>query len=351
MALHRVVALFIALIFSSAMLSAQDRVLLFDQPLDIHDGMTITEVTVDRRGRDWNVRRVVELPRHFIGRAPVVLADGHHLAWLALENEQARSLVLVTYDPASGNATIPVRRRFGIGATLIADPARLRVVVVEEQQIVIIDAGSPERIVSIQGTSRLDAIGLGGSRLVVGRYDANHGNNDVVIVNVDTGAIEGVLAGAPGAAGGVVTSDGDRLYRFHQLGLEQRIDLISLPAGEVIASHTGLHGAYPLTLDERRGVLAYARGSSIGALDARTLMPVGELGAGVFRERKSFALNETASKDAILVRSSALAPSYMGDCVDRRVDVFDGTALTLVNRIDLGGRCTLIVPLPNSRAR
>ena len=345
------ITLLITFLLGNSPLLAQDRVALFEIPRadEPERPLVVRDVIIADNGRGWNSRLVTELPHHFISGAPAVVAGGRWLTWLAFESPG--SMALVYYDVETGHAGIASARRFDPNAVVVADPLRPRVFVVEPRQIVVVDATLHERIIPIPVSYVIGLVAIGGRRLIVQRYEPADVllTDDLIVVDVDLETVTAILP-LRRTTRMALTSDGQRLYRASSSGLEQRVDLVSLPDGQLLARNDDSGPAYLFELIEHRGVVVYDRGTAIVALDAQTLVPIGELGAGVFEQRREFALAETSSGAAIVVRSSQFAPSYFGNCVGPRLDVFDGATFALTNRIELT-RCAAIVALPPSTMR
>ena len=90
--------------------------------------------------------------------------------------------------------------------------------------------------------------------------------------------------------------------------------------------------------------------------DAYTLLKRGELSPSALTNRTKFSLAETPTERALLVFSQLRVPyrGNFGPPCNRpgaapRIDIFDGTTIEPLNRIDLQGRCPTMLFVPTRR--
>jgi len=340
-------------------LAAQDRVILFESSRI--DGTVvlpgeIREIEVTQGGRGWSVRHAVAIPAHTISGVPVAIADGSRIVWLAMESRTSPApTVLAQYDMATARASIIDIGRFEPGAFIVADPHAARIFIVESQRIVVVDAQLSRREILVASSKRIVDAALAGGRLFVHRRTPAQltGDDELVIVNVESAVLERSLA-LGGTRRVVVRRDGQRYYRayYDPQTADHKLDLVSVTNGELIARRPNTNPGWLLTIDETRNIILFDESTSGGmrfiTLNADTLAPSGQFAPGQFSDRRQFAVTETATERTVIVFSREIVPGYFDACETSspRIDVFDGMTFEFVHRMDLKGRCPMIIPIP-----
>jgi hypothetical protein len=334
---------------------AQDRVILFESTrgsiLNLLPG-EIRELEITQGGRAWSVKRTVPLPGH-LAHSPVALADGSRIAWLAISGN---STLLVQYDATTARASIVDIGVFAREAFLVSDPLTPRLYIIEPpRRVTFVDYRLQQTTIELAGTKAIVFGQSNGSHLVLLRRDST--DDEVVVIDLQTGTTANVIP--LGEQSQVRVSRNGRLYRQYRTlttPSEERVDVLSLPTGMLIARSSSFGGITGLfEIDDTRGVVVHNYGVSNPTLraaiivrDAVSLAVIGEFAPRMFSSKAELSLSQTASR-TIFMFSLERVPSYLSRCADGepRIDVFDGTTFALVNRIDLQRRCPSVVPLPS----
>jgi hypothetical protein len=364
-------AIAVLLALSSVRIVAQERLILFDTYLD-SDGKVvgpgeIRDVEIAQGGRSWSVVRSVLIPAHYGGPA-VALADGSRVLWLAILGgffgPPPRS-VLAQYDLGTGRASFIDVGEFESGATVLADRTTTRAFVVEDHKLTVILPSLQTRSITLPGAARKVTAFMADRQIILQRCCTNDaGAREIITIDPETLRIVRSipLDRDPGSL--TFSRDGERMYRRycarHGNGCEeQRLDLISLHTGELLArldvTHASLGHLFEVYDD--RGVIIHDQigSAAIVVRDARTLKLRGELAPAALADRIGYGVTETPTERALLVFSqqpfryrSDIRPCNAPGGAPR-FDIFDGKTLEHLNRIDLQGRCPSVVPIPPHR--